>query len=369
MKYALLLPPSPAPSLERGDGTGGCFQMAGDNAGHGELPLTLLRKNSSRKQPSSTSISANSSAPMEDWEEARDGHTLHCWSPIPPPTKQRHSFRGGGRHGNPNSSPSLAAYPAGSAEAPNHSINAIHSRPLAVLEGSCTPGRSSCCGGGGVPWAEDEETRRLRETIHRRDPAVHGQVVQAGARAHLAAGQRRRQQQAGVKVSPANRHRARRPWLDETTAAREPVGGHNALVYSKHGCDAASSTTAADHLLLHYHHHTDWAMMDRLVASHTSTATPTLLTTRSASTPPPLPPMPRQPTASLTTPPPPRGCSAVPSVATTTCGASHGRLHRCCRHQWPRQSTSATSVAHHGQRTQRDGVKWKMRRSGMDPIS
>uniref|UniRef100_A0A0E0R8G7 Uncharacterized protein n=1 Tax=Oryza rufipogon TaxID=4529 RepID=A0A0E0R8G7_ORYRU len=278
-------PSSPAPSLERGDGTGGCFQMAGDNAGHGELPLTLLRKNSSRKQPSSTSISANSSAPMEDWEEARGGHTLHCWSPIPPPTKQRHSFRGGGRHGNPNSSPSPAAYPAGSAEASNHSINAIHSRPLAVLEGSCTPGWSSCCGGGG------------------------------------------------------------------------------------HGCDAASSTTAADHLLLHYHHHTDWAMMDRLVASHTSTATPTLLTTRSASTPPPPPPMPQQPTASLTTPPLPRGCSAVPSAATTTCGASHGRLHRCCRHRWPRQSTSATSVAHHGRRTQRDGVKWKMRRSGMDPIS
>ncbi|XP_015648974.1 NAC domain-containing protein 43 [Oryza sativa Japonica Group] len=36
------------------------------------------------------------------------------------------------------------------------------------------------------------------------------------------------------------------------------------------GGDAASSAAAAaaDHLLLHHHHRTDWAMMDRLVASH-----------------------------------------------------------------------------------------------------
>uniref|UniRef100_A0A0E0RHF4 GTD-binding domain-containing protein n=1 Tax=Oryza rufipogon TaxID=4529 RepID=A0A0E0RHF4_ORYRU len=42
-----------------------------------------------------------------------------------------------------------------------YTVDAIHGRPLAVPEGSCTPGGSSCCGGGGVPWAEDEEMRRL----------------------------------------------------------------------------------------------------------------------------------------------------------------------------------------------------------------
>ncbi|EEE53225.1 hypothetical protein OsJ_36123 [Oryza sativa Japonica Group] len=65
-----------------------------------------------------------------------------------------------------------------------YTVDAIHGRPLAVPEGSCTPGGSSCCGGGGVPWPKDQEMRRLSARLQALEPdreTMRQAIVSMGA--------------------------------------------------------------------------------------------------------------------------------------------------------------------------------------------